>query len=89
MSAEKIIQDFSNERRLTILEESINNINNTLVRFEKRFDQIDAKFEKIDSKFERLESENKTHFRWVIGSILGLYAMVTSILVTVIVKLVH
>ncbi len=103
MTAEKINIGSSDETRITVLEISINNINNSLLRFEKRFDQIDAKFDKIEQKFEqkfdrfeqrfdRIDAESKTHHRWTMGGIFGLYAIVISSLVGVfgiVVKLVH
>lgn len=75
MSTDKIKDSYSDDVRLALLEQAINNINNTLVRFEKRFDQIDAK---IDS-----------HFKWNLGLLAGLYAILGSSLITVIVKFVH
>ncbi len=75
MSASKIIDNYSDDVRLALLEQSINNVTNTLVRFEKRFDQIDA--------------EIKSHFRWTMGLISGLYIMLGSSLITVVIKFVH
>ena len=41
---------FSEDTRLALLEQSIDHLNATLQRFEKRFDHIDAKFDHIDKK---------------------------------------
>lgn len=46
---------FSEDTRLALLEQSIEHLNETLRRFEKRFDQIDARFEQIDAKFDRID----------------------------------
>ncbi len=82
MTAGKIKDSYSDDVRLALLEQSINNINNTLTRFEKRFDQSDA-------KFERLESEQKSQFRWLCGLILGLYVIIGSTGLPAIIKFLH
>lgn len=81
------------DTRLALLEQSIGHINETLLRFEKRFDSIESKFEKIeykfdskfdaldkkiDTKFEILDKKIGTKFHWTLGSILGLYAIALS-----------
>ena len=82
MTAEKMHKNYSEETRIALLEQSINNINDTLIRFEKRFDQI-------DSKFSSMHSENKTHHRWTMGGIFGLYAIFFSASLGLIIKLIH
>lgn len=82
MTTEKIKDLYSDDVRLALLEQSINNINNTLLRFEKRFDQI-------DSRFDRNESENRSYFRWTMGLISGLYLIIGSTLVTVVIEFIH
>lgn len=59
MSTEKIKDNYSEEVRLALLEQSINNINNTMLRFEKTFEKIDRTFERIDKKFDQIENELK------------------------------
>jgi len=71
MTTEKIPHQYSDETRLTILELSINNINNTLVRFEKRFDQIDNKFDKVNEKLETILKESNADFRWLVKFIIS------------------
>jgi hypothetical protein len=75
MSTEKIKNTYSEETRLALLEQSINNINNTLMRFEKRFDDI--------------QSEGKSHHRWCMGGIFGTYAIIISSIITFIIKFSH
>ena len=75
MATEKIQDHYSNDVRLALLEQSINNINNTLMRFEKRFDQI--------------ESDGKSHYRWCMGGIFGIYAIMISSIIAFIVKFSH
>lgn len=41
MSTQKLDQGHSIDTRVALLEQSINNINDTMVRFEKRFDKVD------------------------------------------------
>lgn len=55
--------DDTQETRIALLEQSICHINETLIRFEKRFD-------KIDEKFEKIENEIKWVMRFLIGAIL-------------------
>lgn len=82
MSTQKIKDSYSDDVRLALLEQSITNINDTLVRFEKRFDQIDAKFDKLDTKIDASQ-------KWCIGLISGLYILFGSAFITVLIKFVH
>jgi hypothetical protein len=75
MSTQKIKDSYSDDVRLALLEQSIVNINDTLVRFEKRFDQIDSKIDDMRSHFDRL-----------IG---GLYLIFGTAFVATIIKFVH
>jgi septal ring factor EnvC (AmiA/AmiB activator) len=59
MTSEKIKDHYSDDVRLALLEQSINNINNTMIRFEKTFERIERKFEKIDERFDRIDDELK------------------------------
>ena len=69
MSTQKIKDHYSDDVRLALLEQSITNINDTLVRFEKRFDSI-------DNEFKGIRNEMKSDFRWLVtifgGLLLGL-----------------
>jgi len=69
MTTQKIQTTYSDDVRLALLEQAVININDTLVRFEKRFDKIDERFDKID---QRMTSD----FRWIVtifgGLLLGL-----------------
>lgn len=51
------------ETRIALLEQSIGHINEALIRFEKRFDKIDAQFELLqnDMKFRFGSFEKETH----------------------------
>ena len=82
MSTQKIKDSYSDDVRLALLEQSITNINDTLVRFEKRFDQIDAKFDKLDTKIDASQ-------KWCIGLISGLYILFGSAFITVLIKFVR
>jgi hypothetical protein len=82
MSTQKIKDHYTYDVRLALLEQSITNFNDTLVRFEKRFDQI-------DTKFDRLQSEGRSHHKWTLGLISGLYFIFASSLTTILIKFVH
>jgi len=75
MTTPKIKDRYSDDVRLALLEQSIVNINDTLVRFEKRFDQIDSQISDMRSHFDRL-----------IG---GLYLIFGTAFVATIIKFVH
>ncbi len=76
MTTQKIKDHYSDDVRIALLEKSINIINDTLVRFEKRFDNIDNQFKVIDNEFKSIRNEMKSDFRWLVtifgGLILGL-----------------
>jgi hypothetical protein len=82
MSTQKIKDHYSDDVRLALLEQSITNINDTLVRFEKRFDQIDV-------KFDQLRAESRSHHKWTFGLISGLYFIFASSLISILIKFVH
>jgi len=81
----KIIQE--HEGRVTRIELSVESINQTLLRLEKRIDSIDSKMDitlksldtKMDSGFKSLNDRLWNNFYWMIGgftSILGILAKV-------------
>lgn len=51
----------SEDTRIALLEQSINHINETLIRFEKRFDTLD--------------SDIKSNYRWTITTIISLFIL--------------
>ncbi len=75
MTSHKMKNIHNDDVRLALLEQSINNINDTLVRFEKRFDKID----------EKIDSNNK----WTLGLISGLYLLLGTAFISVLFKFVH
>lgn len=75
MSTQKIKDHYSDDVRLALLEQSITNINDTLIRFEKRFDQFDANLKDMRSHFDRLIS--------------GIYLIFGSALIAAVIKFVH
>lgn len=88
------------EYRLGLLEQTTENINQTLNRLEnkidKRFDAIDKKFDAIDRRFDAIDKrfievgkESKSDFRWIMGSIFGIYITIMGVCVTALVKSMH
>ena len=73
MSTEKIKNMYSDEVRLALLEQSINNINTTLIRFEKRFDQL-------DERYNQMESSIKVDIRWLFSIMIGGFAGMFAIM---------
>lgn len=80
MSSQKIKDNYSDDVRLALLEQSINNINDTLVRFEKRFDHIDNEFKGICDEFKVIRDEMKSDFRWLVTIFGGLMLGLTGIM---------
>ena len=72
---------YSEDTRLALLEQSIHHINETLMRFEKRFDQIDERFDRIDGRLDRMDGrldrmdsrldnlnlKIDSNFKWLLG----------------------
>ncbi len=58
--------------KVACLEHSINHINDTLCRFEKRFDKIDDHFNEMRAEFKDVRKEMKYDFRFLIGAICAL-----------------
>ena|ERR1700733_14946062 len=85
------------DTRVALLEQSVENIHHTLIRLEtkldKRFDAIDKRFDEMDKKFEgkhtKLEDKMDGQFRWVMGSIFGIYISIMGVTITALVKSLH
>ncbi len=71
----------TDDTRLALLEQSINNINDTLKSFEKRFDKLDSKldnleignnvfmsYKKVDSGFKDFNNRLWSNFLWTISA---------------------
>lgn len=86
MGNEKIRDKYSPEVRIDFLEMTINEINGTLSRMEKRFDNIDSE---IKNTNKELRSDIRVNFFWSLGLIFGLYGTAIGTLITVIVKSLH
>lgn len=71
------------ETKVALLELSINHINETLIRFEKKFDnmfdKVEQRFDKIDKQFDRLENRIWMHFYILGGAILSVLGIVAKI----------
>ena len=73
MKTEKINYSHSEETRLALLEQSINNINDTMVRFEKRFDKIDERFDKIGEKLDKIDAKIDANLKWILKIFLPIF----------------
>jgi uncharacterized coiled-coil protein SlyX len=60
MQTQKVKENLTEDTRLALLEQSINHINETLKRMEKRFDLMDQKFESLNNKLWSMQL-------WIIG----------------------
>jgi hypothetical protein len=69
--------------RLALLEQSIGHINETLMRLEKKidlgFERGDKKFEKVEQDIKDMRSLSWSHFRWIMGALLGLVLTLATI----------
>ncbi len=72
MNTEKIQHQYTDQTRLALLEQSINNINNTLIRFEKRFDKLDVRFDRVDEQLNVIRKESNSDFKWLLTIFGGL-----------------
>ncbi len=61
------------DTRLALLEQSIGHINETLLRFEKRFDNL-------DQQIGEMRGLCWSQFRWLMGTMLGLGAGIVMLL---------
>lgn len=79
------------EVRISLLEQSINHINETLIRIEKRFDRIDdrfafleakldKKFDEIDKKLENFDARLWTNFYWILGTVFTLSSVLAGLM---------
>lgn len=64
------------DTRVALLESSISHINDTLCRFEKRFDKIDDQFNEMRNEFKEVRKEMKYDFRFLIGAICALAGVI-------------
>lgn len=72
----------ANDMKIQSLEQTIININDTLKRFEGRFDKIDESISELrKGNIDRMK-ESALSFRWIMGTILGLFgSMIMAIIV--------
>lgn len=75
MTVEKIGSNHSDQTRLALLEQAVNNINNTLSRLEQRLSED--------------RSEMRSYFKWTMSGIFGTYAIMISCIVTFVIKFSH
>lgn len=72
-------EPMSQETRIALLEQSIENISQTLIRFESRFDKIDRAI--LDNKKELLEeiakidSKVDSNFKYIITTMITLFIL--------------
>lgn len=86
-----IVENFPNETRFALMEQSIQHMNQSLQRLESslegRFNKIDDRFDKIDHRFEQVDREIKevqkelkgeirSNFFWTLGVIGAVFAAV-------------
>ncbi len=88
MSKEDKIVNYpsSIDTRVALLEQSISHINQVLIDIKN--DMKDFRNE-IRSEFKDIKTEGKTHFRWTLISIAGIYASIIGSLCTILSKFVH
>lgn len=81
----------SQEVRISLLEQSMNHINETLMRIEKRFDRIDdrftfleakldKKFDDSDKKLDKFDARLWTNFYWILGTVFTLCSVLAGLM---------
>lgn len=79
--------DMNNDQKIVRLETIIENIHETLQRFDRRFDSIDTRLQslddkiskeanRLDAKISRIESRLWTNFLWIMSAFAGLFAII-------------
>lgn len=88
MKAHKYEVNMKDDTRIALLEQSIGHVNETMLRIEKRFDDVDKRFDKVDNRFDKLEEEIKSvrqltwsHFRWIMGTLVTLFATIVTVMI--------
>jgi len=70
------------DTRIALLEQSINHINETMLRIEKRFDTMDKRFDfleaRMDSGFKDVNNRLWANFFWMIGGFAGILAVIAK-----------
>jgi ribosome-associated translation inhibitor RaiA len=60
------------EKFETRIEKAVNDLRiDTNARFDKLEKSIDSRFEKVDSRFEKLNDKLDSHFKWMMGFLVG------------------
>lgn len=72
------------DTQIALLEQSIGHINETLIRFEKRFDSLDNRLEEFNKDmkqgFKDINNRLWTNFFWMIGGFSGILGIVAHAL---------
>lgn len=78
------VDNYTNETRFALMEQSIQHMTQTLQRFEGRFDKIDQQFEKVDREIKEVQKELKgeirSNFFWTLGALAAILGLVAHAL---------
>ena len=72
--------------RLEGIVEQISDYGDRLGRLEGIVEQISDRLGKLEGRISSLESSHRRDFRWLVGAILGMWATMMGLLLTVTVK---
>lgn len=72
--------NYSEETRFALMEQSINHMNQTLQRFETRFDKLDGEIKEVKQDVKEVQKELKgeirSNFFWTLGAVGTVLAVV-------------
>jgi uncharacterized coiled-coil protein SlyX len=73
------LHNHTEDTRIALLEQSINNINDTMLRMEKRFDRLESKVDNISKEmkegFKDCNNRIWNNFYWNLAALTGLGAL--------------
>ncbi len=83
MKAHKNEGHMRHDARLAVLETTIGHINETLIRFEKRFDNLDNKMDDLRKEmtagFRDINNRLWFNFIWVVGGFIGVLTLIARL----------
>ena len=64
----------SDDIRLALLEQNMTHIDLSLIKIDRGFEKLDDRFTKIDGRLDTLEDRQINNFKWLVGTMFGLFS---------------
>ncbi len=79
------VNPMKDDTRLALLEQTVGNINETMLRLERKmdlgFEKVDKRFDNIDKDIREIRSLSWSHFKWMMSAVLGLFGTIATVIV--------